>query len=265
MSKDSNMIKNEKIVIYYFSATGNSLKAASVIASRYKKSELIKINRQHVTKHPDSTTVGFVFPVYMGGIPDLVYNFLDNFPYQKDRYYFSVATFYTYKGHTLSVANKILNDKGFRLNYGNYIPTVGNCLKEYEVKEHKRPSILKQANIITEKIADDIMNKTEKQLSKYCNVSKKLHKGMFNIFFKDTHKKFTLEDNCIGCGVCSKVCPVDNIRIKNNKPQWGAACESCHACVHWCPKNAINLGKSKGRLQYHNPDIKITGFLKKAK
>lgn len=263
-SKDSNMIKNEKIVIYYFSATGNSLKAASLIASRYQQSELIKIDRRQTAKHPGSTVVGFVFPVYMGGIPDLVYHFLETFPYQKDIYYFAVATFYTYKGHTLSVANKILNARGFRLNYGNYIPTVGNCLKEYEVKEHKRPSILKKADIITQKIADDIMNKAENRVSKYCGLSKKLHKGMFTIFFKNTHKQFTLENNCIGCGICSKVCPVDNIRIKDNKPQWGAACESCHACVHWCPKNAINLGKSKGRLQYRHPDIKIAEFLKAA-
>lgn len=256
-----NMDKNEKMTTYYFSATGNSLKAASLIASQYNKSELIKITSKNVTEHPDSTIVGFVFPVYMGDVPRLVYDFLNNFPYQKGVYYFSVVTFYKYQGHTLSVVNNILNLKGVNLNYGNCIPTVGNCLKEYEVKEHKRPSILKKANSITKKIAEDIKNKTEKHPSKYFKISEKLHKSAFQLFFKDTHKKFTLEDNCIGCGICSKICPVNNIIIKDNKPQWKTNCESCHACVHWCPKNAINVGRSKGRLQYHNPDIKIKNLL----
>ncbi len=255
------MCRNKDIAIYYFSATGNSLKSASVIASRFDKSELIKINRMNVMEHPGSPIIGFVFPVYMGGVPDIVHHFLENFPFQKDTYYFSVATYYTYKGHTLPIVNKMLNNKGFRLSYGNYIPTVGNCLKEYEVKENKRPSILKKSTIITERIADDIKNKTEKQLSHYCVISEKLHKGAFKLFFKDSHRKFTVDNNCIGCGICSKVCPVDNIVMKDGKPQWEANCESCHACVHWCPKNAISIGKSKGRLQYHNPDVKMSHLL----
>lgn len=255
------METNEKIVIYYFSATGNSLKTASVIASRYKESRLVKIKRMNVTEHPDSSIVGFVFPVYMGGVPDIVHRFLNNFPFKKDAYYFSAATYYTYKGCTLSVVNKILNNKGVSLNYGNYVPTVGNCLKEYEVSATKRPVILERADAIANKIADDIKDKMEIQPSKYCSMSEKLHTGIFNIFFKDTHKKFALDDNCVGCGVCSKVCPVDNISIKNKQPKWNANCESCHACVHWCPKNAISLGKSKGRLQYHNPNVKMADLL----
>lgn len=166
------MEANEKIIIYYFSATGNSLKAASVIASRHKQSKLIKINRMKVIDHPDSAMVGFVFPIYMGGVPDIVDSFLKNFPFQKDVYYFSVPTYYTYKGNALSVVNKILNDKGVCLNYGNYVPTVGNCLKEYEVSAAKRPAILEHADAITEKIANDIKSKTEGKLPKYCGVSK---------------------------------------------------------------------------------------------
>ncbi|SHE75061.1 EFR1 family ferrodoxin [Dysgonomonas macrotermitis] len=250
------MNTTEKITIYYFSATGNSLKAASDIASLYTQSELVKISRKATPQHPDSTSVGFVFPVYMGGVPDIVIDFLKGFPFRKDTYYFSIATYYTYKGSAISVVNKILNDKGFALSYGNYIPTVGNCLKEYEVPASKRPSILKKADAITTDIANEIKAKIEKQPSPYCRLSDKIHKGLFNIFFKDTHKKFTLENNCTGCGMCSKVCPVDNISITDKKPVWGVNCESCHACVHWCPGNAINLGKSKGRLQYNNPDIK---------
>lgn len=256
-----NMETNETITIYYFTATGNSLTTASVIASRYKQSKLVKINRLNVAEHPYSAIVGFVFPVYMGGVPPIVYSFLNNFPFRKDVYYFCVATYYTYKGNTLSVVNKITKNKGVCLNYGNYVPTVGNCLKEYEVSAVKRPAILERADAITNKIADAIKVKTDKRLPKHCGLSEKLHKGLFNLFFNDTYKKFILENNCIGCGICSKVCPVDNIVINNKQPQWGVNCASCHACVHWCPKNAISLGKSKGRLQYHNPNIRIEDLL----
>lgn len=255
------MNKTEKITIYYFSGTGNSLKAASDIADQYTQKELVKIDRKKAIKHPESTIVGFVFPVYMGGLPDIIDSFLKDFPFQENIYYFSVATYYTYKGFALSIANKILNDKGVKLSYGSYIPTIGNCLKEYEVPANKRPKRLERANRITNRIADDIKNRVENKQTRYCRLSDKLHKKMFHLFFKDAYQKFTLEDTCISCGLCTKICPVDNISLENNKPVWGKNCEVCHACVHWCPKNAINLGKSKGRLQYHNPNIKISNLL----
>jgi len=256
------MNTTDKIIIYYFSATGNSLNAASVIASQSSQSELVKINRKNVTEHPDATIIGFVFPVYMGGIPTIVDSFLKNFPFRQDVYYFSVATYYTYKGRALSVVDKIVKSKGVRLSYANYIPTVGNCLQEYEVVEDKRPHILERADEATRQIAEDIRNKKIKYTVKNCNVSEKLHKGAFNIFFKDTHKKFTVEDTCIGCGICAKICPVDNISLMDNKPQWGSDCEACHACIHWCPKQSINIGKTKGRLRYHNPNVKISTLVR---
>lgn len=256
------MNPKEKVVIYYFSATGNSLKAALDIASYYQQSEVKKITRKNSTLPPtDSTMIGFIFPVYMGGLPKIVSDFLRNFPFRKDIYYFSVATYYTYKGSTLSVVDKILHDRGIRLNYGNYIPTVGNCLKEYEVPASKRPAILAKAERITKEIVEDVKRRTEKSPSGYCRISDKLHKGLFNLFFKNTYRKFIREDTCTGCGLCSKVCPVNNISIKTGKPEWGRDCESCHACVHWCPRHAINIGKSKRRLQYHHPDIKINALV----
>nr|WP_236263924.1 4Fe-4S binding protein [Dysgonomonas sp. Marseille-P4677] len=30
-----------------------------------------------------------------------------------------------------------------------------------------------------------------------------------------------LENNCISCNRCKKLCPVNNITIEKDKPQWG--------------------------------------------
>jgi len=249
---------DERITIYYFSATGNSLKASMDIVSQYEDSELIKVGYETELTHPDSKIVGFVFPVYMGGLPDIMKQFLLKFPFQNEAYYFAIGTYYTYKGSTLSVINKIVRDRGVILHYANCIPTVGNCLMEYEVSSKKRTPILEKAEIVTASIISDIINKRENTPSKYCGLSVKFHKWMFELFFKTVYKRFSLEENCINCGICVRVCPVNNIQLQGNKPQWNKSCIACHACVHWCPQNAINIGRSKGRLQYHNPAIKKT-------
>lgn len=245
----------EKLVIYYFSATGNSLKLSLDIASHFPGSELINIATTKGADHPQSSKVGFIFPVYMGGLPKIVYQFLRCFPFKEDVYYFSIGTYYTYKGCAIPIVNKIMTDKGVSLNYGNYLPSVGNCLMEYEVTERKRIPILKKVDEITLDLISDIENNSKKTSSKYYRLSEKFHKWLFNVFFLKAYNKFSLEDSCTNCGICEKICPVNNITLENRKPQWGANCEACHACVHWCPQNAINLGKSKGRLQYQNPAI----------
>ena len=253
---------DNKITIYYFSATGNSLKAAMDITSQYKDSELIKITQNEKIKYTDSKIIGFVFPVYAGTLPDIVRSFLINFEFRKETYIFTVCTYYGYKGTAFSVVNQILKNKGAYLNYSNSIYSVGSCLMEYEVSEKKRISILKQSDEKIKTIVSDIANQQDRKSPKYCKLSENIHRKLFKMFFGNAYRKFTLEDSCISCGICKKVCPVNNISNVDKKPQWGQNCIACHAFVQWCPKNAITLGRSKGRLQYHNPNINVGAIIK---
>lgn len=250
------MKKNKEIALYYFSSTGNSLKLSLDISSHFPKSVIYKISTTPITSPPNATIIGFIFPVYMGGIPSIMEKFLQNFPFKKDVYYFSIGTYYTYKGCAMSIVNKILVNNGVSLSYYNYLPSVGNCLMKYEVSAAKRIKIVNKGTIYTSQIINDLKNNVLKRSPKHYYLLEIVHKSLFNVYFHKVHKKFTLENHCTSCSICQKVCPVNNISLKEGKPQWGTECEACHACVHWCPQNAINIGKSKGRLQYQNPAIK---------
>ena len=63
---------------------------------------------------------------------------------------------------------------------------------------------------------------------------------------------FTANDKCIGCGKCAKMCPLNNIELKNSKPVSGQDCTHCMACICLCPTEAIEYGKkSVGKPRYH--------------
>ena len=53
--------------------------------------------------------------------------------------------------------------------------------------------------------------------------------------------KLKIGDACIGCGLCSRECPMGNIEIKDNKAVSGNRCTICYRCISLCPQKAITL------------------------
>ena len=57
---------------------------------------------------------------------------------------------------------------------------------------------------------------------------------------------------CDGCGKCAELCPVKNVTLQNGKPQWGANCTRCTACINGCPHGAIEYkNKTQGKERYY--------------
>ena len=68
-----------------------------------------------------------------------------------------------------------------------------------------------------------------------------------------TDKYFHVDaSSCISCGRCAKMCPVGNILIIDDVPQWQSHCTGCLACYHACPHHAINFGKMTQKKGQYN-------------
>ena len=71
-----------------------------------------------------------------------------------------------------------------------------------------------------------------------------------------------ITDKCIKCGVCTKVCPIGNIKIdKNSKKATRKSniCEFCLACANNCPIKAIklNIMDKNPEARYRNENINL--------
>lgn len=65
-------------------------------------------------------------------------------------------------------------------------------------------------------------------------------------------KDFHTTDKCIGCGKCAKLCPLNNISLKDKKPAWGDNCTHCMACIGNCPTEAIEYGNITQTKEKYN-------------
>jgi len=69
--------------------------------------------------------------------------------------------------------------------------------------------------------------------------------------YKLIAKDFYSTEECVGCGICEKVCPLNNIEVISKKPEWGESCTHCMACISKCPKKAIEYGNlTQGKMRY---------------
>ena len=68
MDYKSKTANDKEISIYYFSATGNSLKLSQDIAAAFGGAGLFRMTPSAGITASDSRIVGFIFPVYMGNI-----------------------------------------------------------------------------------------------------------------------------------------------------------------------------------------------------
>jgi len=266
-------------LIYYFTGTGNSLIVAKHIQSILPETKLIPIafiKKNHfqlkddVYKDPVER-IGFIFPVYVFGPPKIVKEFIEKYTFPPSKYMFSIATCAGSGGATFHIIKKILNKKKRKLNLGNFIEMPSNYIPMGgAVKEKKQKKLFQEAWKKIDTLMDSIIKNESRCIEKNfcllnCFFSNIIYKiGIEKLIKED--KKFHWTDKCSGCGICEKICPVDNIMLKDGHPQWLSNCEQCMACIQWCPETAIEIGKNSiHKKRYHHPQITIQDMLAQKK
>jgi len=112
-------------------------------------------------------------------------------------------------------------------------------------------------------IKNNTVAEIEKGSSKDCIIKTGIIYRLASPFIHKMDAFFWTDDNCISCGLCEKICPVQSVILKDGKPVWLHKCEQCFRCVNYCPKDAIQFSKiTIGKARYKNSFIKISDLMK---
>lgn len=252
-------------MVFYFTGTGNSLYIAKEI-SKILNEEIISIPKAREKNEfsyelQEDETVGFIYPIHGWRPPKIVLDFIKklNFKNYNNQYVYSV---YTYAGGaeaTAEVLSSALKTINISLKGNYHILMPGNyTLADNSIPVEEENIRLNNAKSECEKIAEYISDKK-------CTYRKERHSfmksqiigGLLFPFYART-LNFEVSDKCINCGACIKGCPVNALKIDDNKiVREGKKCILCLKCINCCPKEAIDFGKStKGKRRYKHPEYK---------
>lgn len=254
--------------LFYFSGTGNSLRVAKDLAANLGDTEVLSIPKAlNNPIPPTAPRIGIVFPVYAWGPPLIVARFCRQTGFPAGAYIFAVATCGGMACGALSLLEGILKKRGITLALGavvkmpgNYTPMYGAQSQETQNKHFacEKHRVAEIARRIAAGRTGDIQRGT--WLGRIL-LSGIVYQGGMSQFPKGD-RKFRTNAACDGCGLCAKVCPVDNITLTDNRPVWRHHCEQCMACLQWCPREAIQVGRvTEGRKRYHHPDFTAADFM----
>ena len=252
-------------MILYFSATGNTKYCAEYIASRTNDTiislnDLMKLGASSI-KCEGAERLGICVPVYAWDFPWAVSDFLEGFTFEglpDDCYVYGLFTCGSNGGRADETLREILSRKGITLGAAFTVSLPDNFVVMLKTESpDRRIKHFSEADITLKEFADDIAAK--RQVQKLTRKPSRLFVWLMQKFFVSSMRKvkgFTVNDNCIGCGLCVKVCLMNIITLKDSRPVWTEdKCACCLACLHRCPKQAINRGKSAKNGRYINPNV----------
>ncbi len=244
-------------MVFYFTATGNSLYAA-----RHFSDEPVSIPQiMRGTKRQFSDdTIGIVCPVYAGEPPKMVLQFLKASTFQTEYFYF-ILTYDFDQSDALEFTAGLAKEAGIHVDYVAAIQMVDNYLPMFDMDAEMDldKHIEKQLADAVKAVADRV-----RKIPEASEEGRRLHAQVAamnreNPAFNNG-SQITVSENCIGCGICEKVCPIDNFYIENGRAMRREdTCEFCLACAQNCPQKAIGLSMADKNpdARYRNPNISL--------
>jgi ferredoxin len=254
------MIAYQKLIVYYFSGTGNSKNVALWLSNFAKENNIesqivniAQINRLSIEPPDSNALVTFVSPIHGFNYPPVMLHFILRFPKGKNKVLLMntragmlIGKYITpgLTGIAFYLAALILKLKGFSIKAMYPVDLPSNWISVHPGLNEKTVKYLHKKN--KERITGFARNVFEGK-----NDFKGVHEIIQDIVLSPISilyfligrfifaKTYYASRDCNNCDICVKGCPVKAIIKLDNRPFWTFNCESCMKCMSNCPQKAI--------------------------
>ncbi len=257
-------------MILCFSGTGNSLFVAKELSSLLGDEviELPVAKGAKVQLTEGDNRVIWVFPVYSWGIPPVVDKIIRNIqvPNGHKYWHFAVMTCGDDVGFADSTWRKSLTRRGWvgRDAYSVQMPNTYVLMKGFDVdpvdvavsKVNAAParirSIAESLTAAQQRDWGNPLYASDVVRGRFAWIKTRIIYPWFKRYAMSP-KFFYPNQECIGCKICAKNCPLGNITMADKRPQWHDNCALCLRCYHICPRHAVSYStvtRGKGQSRW---------------
>ncbi|MEN8249853.1 MAG: EFR1 family ferrodoxin [Bacteroidota bacterium] len=252
-------IKYQKLIVWYFSGTGNARFAAESIAGNAREKEVNSLvfnlaeHNEKITSPGKETLLGFCFPTHGFNASPIVLKFLWNFP-KGNSDVFLLNTRAGLKlsklhipgigGLALWITALILVFKGYRVIGFRPLDMPSNWISLHPGVRNKVASSIHKHCTQTLKNFTNRILQGKRVLNGFLWLPIDLLVSPISLGYYwfgrfALAKSFFASSACNNCNLCIEECPVNAILEKDGRPFWTFKCESCMHCMNVCPHRAI--------------------------
>lgn len=233
----------------YLSGTGNTKHCMEKLVSLLDPSaKIIPLESKDVVSYvTENDMIVLGYPTQFSNSPYMVRDFIT-----KNKHLWSgkkvlcVATMGAFSGDGAGCTARLLKKYGAVILGGLHIHMPDSVCDSKLLKKSLDESrkIVVEADHKIEKTAANILKgKYPKEgLSIFHHIA-----GLFGQrlwFYGKTNgysSELKISNDCIGCGLCTEICPMQNLKLKDGKAVPGGKCTMCYRCISKCPQRAITL------------------------
>ena len=249
------------MLIIYFSATGNS-KFIAELFSRKMDAKCLSIEDDvnFVDEIKSHDIIAFCYPIYASRVPRIMREFVTRHMSELDgKKIIIFTTQVLFSGDGARVFTDMFWEGSIEVIYAEHFlmpSNVGNVPIWKPTKKKVQRYIIK-AKAKMDRVCNDIRAGIVKKrgFSRFSqligSIQGKAWQGESREGLNQSSKWQTVEErasknvkirkNCNACGICVKICPMNNLEKVEGKIEHKHNCTICYRCVNKCPKKAITV------------------------
>ena len=238
---------NQQLHLYWFSGSGNTLRAASVFAQRLRQLEwsvdLCPLERSDPQTIDPKAVLGLAFPTHSFSIPEIVRKFVRSLPCANGTAAMMLGTHGALSGGVVGPMRRELTAKGFHCVAARILSMPDSFFPflSKEKLERQLNRGLDNAERYAEDFAAGIARWT--RWAVLSDLHSALFSGLFATrrwtrnYYSTVHAR---NDLCKRCDACVRCCPVNALdRKEATPPRPKQNCTNCLRCVAVCPHDAM--------------------------
>lgn len=254
------MTPYSKLIVYYFSGTGNSATVARWLSDcamqKGMEVDLINIAQVKTAIAPiqhESTLIAFCSPVHGFNYPPIMQAFIRRFPKAKNpvlllntRAGMLINKWITpgISGITFYLSALILSLKGYRIRAMFPVDLPSNWIPMHPgLNMHTVSYLHIQNKARVTKFASKVLEGATDFRSVFQLIQDVIVSPISVLYYLVGRfyiaKTFYASVACTQCGLCAKSCPARAIKWVDKRPFWTYKCENCIHCMSFCPHKAI--------------------------